>query len=512
MQWVSTGDFVNYHRTISGFDVPPPSSLWLEWRFRSNHPLGTIEFGSDGQMSIRYAEIAETINMYGDSAISMSGDDFITDLALDEFHTYRFESLDGYLYRISVDGEVFLEDNGRQIILSSQIQMRGQGGDTNRPDPVINAWDFVRYGTVSFGEQIIAADPPAGVLDATAFPNLDRFVVTFDSPNYAYIDDIIVETAGDDVPVVIATRRLDNGDPEVLEIVLDRPMPMGETTRFTFDDGTAVNVVEYTLALPDGDNDGVPDEDDNCPNHANPNQADCDNDGTGDACTIAECSGELSCSDCNGNAVPDGCDIAAGGTSNDCNGNSIPDECDTESGFSLDCDFNEVPDECQADADGDGTIDPCDECPQEFVNDQDGDGVCFPQDQCPTDPNKLTAGQCGCGVSDTDSDDDTVLDCFDLCPTDSNKTTPGQCGCGVSDADSDADTVPDCLDQCPNADDRIDADDNGVPDCVERPIVPTTSTWGLGVLAAALAVVAFRTFRPRTSPVAPPHFRTDNVR
>ena len=79
--------------------------------------------------------------------------------------------------------------------------------------------------------------------------------------------------------MVIATRRLDNGDPEVLEVVLDRPLAAVETTRFTFDDGTAVNVVEYALAMPDGDNDGVTDEDDNCPNHANPDQADCDNDG-----------------------------------------------------------------------------------------------------------------------------------------------------------------------------------------------------------------------------------------
>ena len=108
LRWSESGDFASYGRGISPIGVPPPSSLWLEWRFRSNHPLGTIFFDCDGQMSIRYAEMFETLNMYGDAAISFSGDAFITGLALDEFHTYRFESPDGHLYRISVDGIVFL--------------------------------------------------------------------------------------------------------------------------------------------------------------------------------------------------------------------------------------------------------------------------------------------------------------------------------------------------------------------------------------------------------------------
>lgn len=41
------------------------------------------------------------------------------------------------------------------------------------------------------------------------------------------------------------------------------------------------------IVVPDTDGDGVPDADDNCPQTANPDQADTDNDGTGDACEIS---------------------------------------------------------------------------------------------------------------------------------------------------------------------------------------------------------------------------------
>ena len=49
------------------------------------------------------------------------------------------------------------------------------------------------------------------------------------------------------VPIVIATRRQDNGPPETVEIVLDRPLAVGSTTRFTFSTGGTPNTVEYTL-------------------------------------------------------------------------------------------------------------------------------------------------------------------------------------------------------------------------------------------------------------------------
>lgn len=65
--------------------------------------------------------------------------------------------------------------------------------------------------------------------------------------------------------------------------------------------------------------------------------------------------------------------------------------------------------------------------------DKDADGICDAQDLCPTDPDKVSAGWCGCGLADIDSDGDSLLDCWDGCPEDPLKIWPGWCGCGQRD-------------------------------------------------------------------------------
>ncbi len=82
----------------------------------------------------------------------------------------------------------------------------------------------------------------------------------------------------------------------------------------------ALGVVASPALSQDSDGDGHPDATDNCPQVANPSQADCDSDGVGDAC-------EQSTADCNGNGIPDSCDLSSGASA-DCNQNGTPDECE----------------------------------------------------------------------------------------------------------------------------------------------------------------------------------------
>ncbi len=121
----------------------------------------------------------------------------------------------------------------------------------------------------------------------------------------------------------------------------------------------------------------------------------------------------------------------------DCNNNGNPDPNDIASGSSEDCNNNNIPDECES------------------LPDSDGDGEPDCSDECPADPNKILAGDCGCGAPETDSDGDGTPDCVDLCPDDPNKVDPGVCGCGVDEADSDGDGTPDCDDLCPTDPDKI---------------------------------------------------------
>lgn len=82
-------------------------------------------------------------------------------------------------------------------------------------------------------------------------------------------------------------------------------------------------------------------------------------------------------------------------------------------------------------------------------------GPCPPPDHCPDDPAKLEPGICGCGVADLDTDRDGNADCVDPCPQDAPN-------------DSDGDGVCNSGDQCPGFDDRVDADDNAVPDACQE--------------------------------------------
>jgi len=93
------------------------------------------------------------------------------------------------------------------------------------------------------------------------------------------------------------------------------------------------------------------------------------------------------------------------------------------------------------------------------LQDADGDGIGDALDGCPNDAAKTAPGACGCGTPDTDTDGDGVADCNDPCPADNPD-------------DSDGDGVCDSADVCPGADDTVDANGNGTPDCLDPPPPP----------------------------------------
>ncbi|MFH2006831.1 MAG: thrombospondin type 3 repeat-containing protein [bacterium] len=152
----------------------------------------------------------------------------------------------------------------------------------------------------------------------------------------------------------------------------------------------------------DADNDGVPDDVDNCPERQNNDQADLDGDGIGDVCD----------SDVDGDTVPNDLD--------NCPGISNVD---------------------QVDADGDGDGDPCD-------IDDDGDGINDVQDNCQYTVNPDQADADGDGIGDACEDDidgDGVADVDDNCvdiPNPNQENLDGDAFGDVCDDDKDGDGYP----------------------------------------------------------------------
>lgn len=166
---------------------------------------------------------------------------------------------------------------------------------------------------------------------------------------------------------------------------------------------------------------------DNCPDVANPDQADANKDGVGDACDREACNGI----DDDGDGRVD---------------NGFPDK--DEDGVA-DC-LDRCPSEADADTDNDGLPDCVDACRDDPANDEDGDGICGAMDNCRITPNP----------TQHDADEDGIGDACDTEACDGiDNDGDFPIDEGMPDADQDA--ICDQVDECPN-DPLNDADKDGL--------------------------------------------------
>ena len=229
------------------------------------------------------------------------------------------------------------------------------------------------------------------------------------------------------------------------------------------DDLGLTDTAPFVVTVLDGDDDddGVTDDNDNCPAVSNADQADLDGDGLGDACD----------DDDDNDGIPDvddNCPITANADQSDIDDDGLGDVCDDDrDDDGVPNDDDNCPDifnDGQADLDVDGLGDICDP-------DDDGDDVPDVDDNCPVTANADQADLDADGLGDV-CDDDMDGDGFgedDNCPLVANPDQADADDDGIGDAcdgDTDGDGVPDEDDNCPQIhnDDQLDTDGDGLGD------------------------------------------------
>jgi len=242
-----------------------------------------------------------------------------------------------------------------------------------------------------------------------------------------------------------------------------------------------VDDVLITKEVFDSDNDGIPDETDNCPSVYNPDQDDVDGDGVGDDCDNCPYTYNPTQPDLDGDGVGNVCDNCwkLSNDQTDTDLDDYGDDCDNCPGISKDqtdydaetygndcdnCPFVFNPD--QTDVDLDDVGDDCDNCPDDYNPDQsdvDADGLGDLCDNCPDvyNPDQTDTDADGMGdACDDDDDNDGVPDISDNCPLTPN---PGQ-------EDDDSDGIGNVCDNCPAVANpgQEDLDGDGVGDLCDN--------------------------------------------
>jgi outer membrane protein OmpA-like peptidoglycan-associated protein len=107
------------------------------------------------------------------------------------------------------------------------------------------------------------------------------------------------------------------------------------------------------------------------------------------------------------------------------------------------------------------------------AKDRDGDGIIDPDDQCPAVPEDRDGFQDHDGCPDPDNDQDGIADAADKCPLRPEDKDGFEDLNGCPDPDNDQDRIADTADKCPNQPEDYDgdADTDGCPDVFKRIVV-----------------------------------------
>jgi hypothetical protein len=221
------------------------------------------------------------------------------------------------------------------------------------------------------------------------------------------------------------------------------------------DQSVGVPVVRGVLALGwtprahDSDNDGVPDDRDECPDLPEDRDGIQDEDGCPE--DDADSDGVLD--------TQDACPLVPGVWWNDPKKNGCP----------------------APDSDGDGVPDPVDACPAvrgvpnddpkkngcpPAAQDRDKDGIPDDADKCPDQPEDKDGVGDFDGCPDPDDDGDGIPDASDACPHEKGEPSTDPTRNGCPNPDRDGDTYDNDVDQCPDEPEVFNGvkDDDGCPD------------------------------------------------
>ncbi len=197
------------------------------------------------------------------------------------------------------------------------------------------------------------------------------------SVNTPTVNILLSTDGGFTYPTILASNVTNDGSHDITLPVVNNTTAARVKVEGNNNIFYAINSTNFTIDIPDNDNDGIVNGLDNCPDIPNVDQADTDNDGVGDVCDD---------------------DIDGDGILND------DDNCIT------------TPNSDQSDMDNDDIGDVCDD-------DIDGDGILNDDDNCSTIPNteQVDTDMDGLGdLCDDDDDNDGILDNNDNCQFVSN--------------------------------------------------------------------------------------------